>query len=123
MTEIHEIKITDDYCRIKISNDQDEITIKRTELIGKRFADAVTAVCLIAAKTINHDADMMSVRQISFTRDKQDRQFVKVSGVLAAITSDPFAKPGKFTSPKIEATLFNNGELREIKEAAQEYVK
>jgi hypothetical protein len=117
------IVIGDEDCRIKWESKNHSVwTVASSREMGKRFGDAVKALSGVAAKSINHDAELMAVRSVVVSENNKGITFVKLAGVLAA-TQNQEGKAGKFTTPKIEITLFANAEMREMETAAGGYVK
>ena len=122
--KILSITIKDDECVIKWeSSNKARWSVSSDRLMGARFGDAVKMLAEVASRSIKHDPDLMSVRSIVVSENKAGVTFVKLSGVLASVNNGPIAKPGKFTTPKIEITLFANAEMKEMEEAAKEYAK
>lgn len=118
------ITIGDEDCRIKWESKNHSVwTVASNRVMGERFGKAVKALSGVAAKSINHDAELMAVRSVVVSENKKGINFVKLSGVLAALSKDGQGKPGKFTTPKIEITLFANEQMKEMELAAGGYVK
>lgn len=122
--KIISIQIKDEEAVIKWeSKSKARWSVSSARLLGARFADSIKSLSTVAAKSVSHADDMMAVRSIVVSEDKKGISFVKLSGVLAATVNNPFAKPGKFTTPKIEITLFANEEMKEVEEAAKQYAR
>jgi hypothetical protein len=122
--KIISITIKPEECVVKWeSSNGAKWSVSSARQMGSRFGDAVKGLSTVAAKSINHNAELMAVRAITVSENKKGVTFVKLAGVLDVVSNDPTAKPGKFATPKIEITLFANAEMKAMEEAAKEYAR
>ncbi len=116
------ITIKDDSCTVKWQNaNHSEWSVSSDRIMGSRFGDAVKGLAEVASKSINHDAGLMAVRSIVVSENKKGVLYVKLAGVLAAASKDGQGKPGKFSTPKIEVSLFVADKMKEMELAAEGY--
>jgi hypothetical protein len=101
-----------------------EWQVTADRLIDGEFGVAMAALNQVAAQTLHHPAEEMSVRKIKLTERKKDgMEFVQLSGVLAAHSKDGKGKPGKFSTGKIQVDLLAKNEVSKVSMAAIEWAK
>ena len=122
--KITSISIKDTDCTIKwTTTNGTEFTVKSDKTFPATFGEAVSGLAKVAAVVLNHDAELMAVRSITVTENKKGVEFVKLAGLLAGVSKDGAAKPGKFTTPKIEITLFAREAMKAMTDEAEGYAR
>ena len=122
--KIISIKITDYDCTIKWSTENATTWSLTTDRkFSPEFGDAISALGKVAAVRLSHDAELLSVRSVVISENSKGIAYVKLAGVLAGVSTDATAKPGKFSTPKIEVDLFAKDEVRAMEKAAKQYAK
>lgn len=121
---IKQISIKEDSTTIKASTKAGTtIAITSDQIHRQEMGQALRCLAKIAADVLKHDVDLMQVRSIAITENKKGVQFVKLGGVLAAVSKDGQAKPGKFSTSKIEITLMINPLINELEKEAQAFMQ
>ena len=122
--KITSIRISDADCTIKWhTTNGTEFSVKSDKTFPVTFGAAVSGLAKVAATVLNHDAELMAVKSIVVSEKKKGIEYVKLAGLLAGVSKDGAVKPGKFTTPKIEITLFAREAMKVVTDEAANYAK
>ena len=122
--ELKSISIKDDAITIKaVRQAGTTIAITSDKICRSEFGEAVKGLAVVAGGVLKHDAELMAVRSVAVSVNKKGVEFVKLGGVLASQSKDGEAKPGRFTTGKIEVKEGVRLAMKAMTDEAQEYMR